>query len=142
VPTATAAGPALPAAARGPVESLEPEGGRLDARLAVVLAPPLPLELRGEVSLAGSRLSLHKLDPNLAGLDQTKVEDVTGLLRLDGDRLQIEGVRAKVRGAPVVVGGSIALGARPSGDGAVASGASSAAPDIVPRIGRPLPGAS
>lgn len=131
---------ALPEDARGPVEKLEPDRGKVDARLSVVLAPPLPLELRGDVTLAGARLAIHRLDPTLEGLEPARVEDASGLLRLEGDRLFIEGIKARFRGAPVTVGGSLALGARGGGDGAVgtvdgaAPAASGAGLDIVAHV--------
>jgi hypothetical protein len=125
---------ALPEDARGPLEKLDPSAGRLDAHLAVVVAPPLPLELRGDVALSGGSVWLHRLDPNLAGLEDAPVEDVTGKLELDGDRLTIAGLKARFRGAPVVVGGSVALGARASGDDAVGSVASTSNLDLVAHL--------
>ena len=125
---------ALPEDARGPVEKLEPTGGKLDARLSVVLAPPLPLELRGDVALSGARVALYRLDPSLAGLEMTPVEDVTGVLKLDGDRLLVEGVKARFHGARVVLGGSLAFGTSPTGDGTLAPGAGSAALDLVAHV--------
>jgi hypothetical protein len=106
---------ALPGDARRSLERLSPTGGTLDASLRVALAPALPLDLTGTVVLAGSRISLDKLDPSLAGLGGSPVEDLSGTLRLDGERVWIDALEGRFRGVPVSAGGSIAMSADPGG---------------------------
>lgn len=125
---------ALPGDARASLEKLSPSGGALDASLKVAIAPALGLDLTGSVELAGTKFFLDKLDPGLEGLKGIPVEDVTGRLRLDGERVWIDGLRAKFRGVPVSAGGSIAMATRGGAEDGVAPDASATTVDLVAHV--------
>ncbi|MBI3726310.1 hypothetical protein HY251_20485 [bacterium] len=100
---------ALPEDARAAIAKLEPEGGHVDASLRIGLAPLLPPDITGTVSLAGARVRVALLAADLAGLASSPIEDVRGTLRFDGERIHIDGLKASFRGAPVSAGGSVAM---------------------------------
>jgi hypothetical protein len=126
---------ALPGEARRSLERLSPAGGKIDAALKVAIAPALAFDLTGTVGLSGTKFFLDKLDPSLEGLAQIPVEDVEGKLRLDGERVWIDGLRGRFRGVPVSAGGSIAMASGQShSDGSTAATSSATTLDLVAHV--------
>lgn len=125
---------ALPGEARRSLERLSPSGGKIEAAVKVAIAPALAFDLTGTVGLSGTKFFLDKLDPSLEGLSQIPVEDVEGKLRLDGERVWIDGLRGRFRGVPVSAGGSIAMASSPNRGDGVAATTSTTTLDLVAHV--------
>lgn len=101
---------ALPAgAARDQLQALRP-GGRTAARLQLGITPELGLELEGELALEGVTAHVDRLHPLLARLRDEPARDLRGLVRLEPDRVTLEGLEGQLLGGQLVVSGTIETG--------------------------------
>ncbi|HZU96987.1 MAG TPA: hypothetical protein VFF73_09860 [Planctomycetota bacterium] len=125
---------ALPGDARRSLERLKPSGGKLDATLRVAIAPALPLDLTGDIAIAGTKLFLDGLDASLEGTASVPVDDVKAHLRLDGERAWIDTLEGRFKGAPVSAGGSVAMARPPMHGDGVAPETSRTLLDIVAHV--------
>lgn len=101
---------ALPKGTRDALQTLEPSGD-LSGDLRIRLAPDQDADVRGKLEIKNGSLTLHKIHERLAQLESAPLRDLEGKIGITPERISLEGLRAKIAGAEILLdSGELRLG--------------------------------